>query len=54
VNFTIQNIGIVILISVFFGHKVFGPTGIGALYGKPEVFDDIPAKFEAGTGQVTL
>ncbi len=28
---------------VFSGHKVFGPTGIGALYGKPEVLKDMPA-----------
>ena len=27
---------------VFSGHKVFGPTGIGAVYGKPEVFADSP------------
>ena len=26
---------------VFSGHKVFGPTGIGALYGKAEVLDDM-------------
>ncbi len=28
---------------VFSGHKVFGPTGIGAVYGKPEVLADMPA-----------
>ena len=28
---------------VFSGHKVFAPTGIGALYGKPEVLEDMPA-----------
>lgn len=26
---------------VFSGHKVFGPTGIGALYGKPEVLESM-------------
>lgn len=60
---------------VFSGHKIFGPTGIGALYGKPElladmpvwqgggnmiqdvtfektVYQEAPAKFEAGTGNI--
>jgi cysteine desulfurase/selenocysteine lyase len=27
---------------VFSGHKVFGPTGIGALYGKSDVLEDMP------------
>jgi cysteine desulfurase/selenocysteine lyase len=60
---------------VFSGHKVFGPTGIGVLWGKREVLEDmppwqgggnmiadvtfektvfqpIPSKFEAGTGNI--
>jgi cysteine desulfurase/selenocysteine lyase len=60
---------------VFSGHKVFGPTGIGAVWAKREVLDDmppwqgggnmiadvtfektvfqpIPNKFEAGTGNI--
>jgi cysteine desulfurase/selenocysteine lyase len=27
---------------VFSGHKIFGPTGVGVLYGKPEVLDAMP------------
>ena len=27
---------------VFSGHKIFAPTGIGALFGKPEVLDSMP------------
>jgi cysteine desulfurase / selenocysteine lyase len=27
---------------VFSGHKVYGPTGIGAVYGKPAVLDSMP------------
>lgn len=27
---------------VFSGHKIFGPTGIGALWGKREVLEDMP------------
>jgi cysteine desulfurase/selenocysteine lyase len=60
---------------VFSGHKIYGPTGIGVLYGKEEalkdarpyqgggnmiadvtfartVYQDAPAKFEAGTGNI--
>ncbi|MCM8626833.1 family 2A encapsulin nanocompartment cargo protein cysteine desulfurase [Accumulibacter sp.] len=60
---------------VFSGHKVFAPTGIGALYGRREVlevmppwqgggnmiadvtfertvFQGVPARFEAGTGNI--
>ncbi|HNW92520.1 MAG TPA: cysteine desulfurase, partial [bacterium] len=59
----------------FSGHKLFGPTGIGVLYGKAELlralppwqgggsmirrvsftateYNDIPQKFEAGTGNI--
>lgn len=27
---------------VFSGHKVFGPTGIGALWGKRAILEDMP------------
>ena len=69
----VQDIGCDFL--VFSGHKVYAPTGIGVLYGKRELleemppwqgggsmiedvtfekteFSDIPAKFEAGTGNI--
>ena len=32
---------------VFSGHKVFGPTGIGVLYGKTEYLDKMPP-FQGG------
>jgi cysteine desulfurase/selenocysteine lyase len=60
---------------VFSGHKVFGPTGIGALFGKKDLlnatppwqgggnmiqnvtfekteYHEVPARFEAGTGNI--
>ncbi|MDR2100333.1 MAG: cysteine desulfurase [Campylobacteraceae bacterium] len=60
---------------VFSGHKIYAPTGIGALYGKDDalkilppyqgggnmiadvtfertLYQDAPAKFEAGTGNI--
>ena len=47
---------------VFSGHKVFGPTGIGVVYGKDAVLADVtfertvyqaaPERFEAGTGNI--
>ncbi|MDR2081176.1 MAG: cysteine desulfurase [Campylobacteraceae bacterium] len=60
---------------VFSGHKIYAPTGIGALYGKEDalkilppyqgggnmiadvtfektIYQDAPAKFEAGTGNI--
>ena len=32
---------------VFTGHKVYGPTGIGVLYGKKQWLEDMPP-FEGG------
>ena len=47
---------------VFSGHKIFGPTGIGAVYGGGNMIKDVtfertiynpaPNKFEAGTGSI--
>jgi cysteine desulfurase/selenocysteine lyase len=37
---------------VFSGHKVFGPTGIGALYGKPEVLAEAPP-WQGGGGMIS-
>jgi cysteine desulfurase / selenocysteine lyase len=36
----------------FSGHKVFGPTGIGALYGKTEVLDHMPP-WQGGGNMIT-
>ena len=33
----------------FSGHKIYGPTGVGVLYGKRELLEQMPFKFEAGT-----
>lgn len=35
----------------FSGHKVFGPTGIGVLYGKAEILDEIPP-YRGGGGMI--
>jgi len=34
---------------VFSGHKIFGPTGIGALYAKTEILEEMPPWQGAGT-----
>ena len=34
---------------VFSGHKVYGPTGIGVLYGKEELLEDMPAFLGGGS-----
>ena len=36
---------------VFSGHKVFGPTGIGAVYAKPELLDTMPV-WEGGGNMI--
>lgn len=33
---------------VFTGHKLYGPTGIGVLYGKQDLLDDLPPLFGGG------
>jgi cysteine desulfurase/selenocysteine lyase len=35
----------------FSGHKVYGPTGIGVLYGRREVFADLPP-YQGGGGMI--
>jgi cysteine desulfurase / selenocysteine lyase len=37
---------------VFSGHKLFGPTGIGAVYGKREVLEDMPP-WEGGGNMIS-
>ncbi len=37
----------------FSGHKVFGPTGIGVLYGKQELLDDMPP-YQGGGDMIKL
>ena len=32
----------------FSAHKIYGPTGIGALYGRPEVLDRMPPYMGGG------
>ena len=36
----------------FSGHKVFGPTGIGALYGKSELLEAMPP-FQGGGDMIS-
>ena len=36
---------------VFSGHKVFGPTGIGAVYAKPEILQEMPV-WEGGGNMI--
>lgn len=36
---------------VFSGHKVFGPTGIGAVYAKPELLESMPV-WEGGGNMI--
>ncbi|MFR5940744.1 MAG: aminotransferase class V-fold PLP-dependent enzyme [Parabacteroides merdae] len=35
---------------VFSGHKIYGPTGIGVLYGKEEWLDKLPP-YQGGGGR---
>jgi cysteine desulfurase/selenocysteine lyase len=37
---------------VFSGHKLFGPTGIGVLYGKPELLEEM-APYQGGGSMIT-
>lgn len=39
-NVDVQNLGVDFY--AFSGHKMFGPTGIGVLYGKEELLNDLP------------
>jgi cysteine desulfurase/selenocysteine lyase len=39
---------------VFSGHKVYGPTGIGVLYGKREILEDLPPWMGGGDMILTV
>lgn len=40
--------------AAFSGHKMLGPTGIGVLYGRPELLDALPPVFTGGSMITTV